>query len=300
MQRGQRGEAYRIDQTGLVISPLITVLKRSDELDWPDLNVSLTHGKPCELVHSAHPDLWFLLVLNEVDVTIVTSGREQRQTILANQLAIIPPGTYWSARWWNDVCALNVFVRRRLVAEVANELFGHNIMSLDGLLNFGIGDHAIVRLLQSLADVLSDPGEYTSLGIDYISRALIACVLRKCTDFKLEELAARSALTVRQAQCLAAYIRENVSTKLSLKELAGLIGLSQAVLSRRFKLSFRRTPHQYVLEMRVSRARELLEKSDLPIAQIATSCGFADQAHLSISFKRNVGMTPSQYRRLAQ
>ena len=293
-------ETYRIDQTGLVISPAVTVLKRSDELDWPDLNVSLARGKPCELVHDAHPDLWFSMTLNQVDVSIATAGREQRRTISANRLVIIPPGTHWSVRWWNDFCVLNVFVKRRLVVEIANELFGRDIIPLDGLLNFGVEDPAMVCLLQSLAEALSDSGGHASLGVGYISRALTACALRKYACFNGEESIAQSPLTARQAQRLAGYIRENVSSKLSLKELAELTGMSKTGLLQRFKASFRRTPHQYVLEARISRARELLEQSDLPISQIAVSCGFADQAHLSISFKRNVGMTPSRYRRLAQ
>jgi AraC family transcriptional regulator len=56
------------------------------------------------------------------------------------------------------------------------------------------------------------------------------------------------------------------------------------------------SPHQFVLRQRISHAKFLLSSPDLSIAQIAVECGFANSGHLTQTFKRYVGLTPSEYR----
>jgi AraC family transcriptional regulator len=56
------------------------------------------------------------------------------------------------------------------------------------------------------------------------------------------------------------------------------------------------TPHQYVLEGRVERAKQLLADPRFSIADVAQACGFATQAHLTTVFRGHVGATPGTYR----
>jgi AraC family transcriptional regulator len=56
------------------------------------------------------------------------------------------------------------------------------------------------------------------------------------------------------------------------------------------------TPHRYVIERRIERARQLLEQCELSIATIAVDTGFASQSHLTEFFRRSVGVTPAVYR----
>jgi AraC family transcriptional regulator len=56
------------------------------------------------------------------------------------------------------------------------------------------------------------------------------------------------------------------------------------------------SPHQYVMQQRVERAKLILSKTDLAIAAIALQVGFSSQSHLTQHFKRFTGMTPKQVR----
>jgi AraC family transcriptional regulator len=58
------------------------------------------------------------------------------------------------------------------------------------------------------------------------------------------------------------------------------------------------TPHQFVTLRRISLARKLLASPNIDLALIALECGFADQSHFTMTFKRIVGATPHEYRRL--
>jgi len=298
MTKRRRKQAYRLDQTGLVIGPKVTVLKTSDALDWPDLNVSLASGEPCELVHRAIPDLWISMAFNQMEVTVGIGGRKQDLMVPANRPTIIGPGTPWSVEWQNGIRAINVFVKRHALAEVANELFECDVKSVEVLPKIGVQDRSMAWLLHSLKEALYEPGGHSNLKAAHISRVLAADILCKHIAPPHERPTAQDRLTATQAKLVADYIREHLSSKILLKDLTALTGESQTIFIRRFNVSFGLSPHRYVIETRIDRARKLLEKSDLPILQIAAQCGFADQAHLTVTFKRIVGMTPARYRQV--
>jgi AraC family transcriptional regulator len=85
---------------------------------------------------------------------------------------------------------------------------------------------------------------------------------------------------------------------LELEELAQQVGMSLFYFSRLFKQSLNITPHQYVIGQRVERAKQLLRNSELPLADIALECGFANQGHLNRHFKRLTGVTPKEMARM--
>jgi len=81
----------------------------------------------------------------------------------------------------------------------------------------------------------------------------------------------------------------------SLAELAVLSGVSRFQLLRGFLRAVGSTPHAYLVQMRVRLARRLLAEGQTP-AEAAALAGFADQSHMTRTFVRQLGVTPSQYR----
>lgn len=82
----------------------------------------------------------------------------------------------------------------------------------------------------------------------------------------------------------------------SLADLAAMTGLSQFALLRAFRRETGMPPHAYLNQLRVRRARLLLDGGLAP-AEVAVQTGFADQAHLTRHFKRVVGVPPAAYQR---
>jgi AraC family transcriptional regulator len=84
-----------------------------------------------------------------------------------------------------------------------------------------------------------------------------------------------------------------------LATLAGVAGVHPVHLSREFHKHYRMTIGEYIRKRRVEHASELLSKSELSLAQIASTCGFSDQSHFCALFKKHAGLTPAKFRKLS-
>jgi transcriptional regulator of acetoin/glycerol metabolism len=93
------------------------------------------------------------------------------------------------------------------------------------------------------------------------------------------------------------YVTAHIHENLDIATLASHAGLSAYHFARAFKASVGMPPHRYLLEQRIRKAAELIERSEQPLTSIALDVGFADQAHFSRSFHALMGLTPSQFRR---
>jgi transcriptional regulator GlxA family with amidase domain len=89
-------------------------------------------------------------------------------------------------------------------------------------------------------------------------------------------------------------------TPLRLEELAAQSGISVRSLNRRFRRATGRTPMQYLQQIRLDNAKELLRASNLSIAEVAFNSGFADCSYFSAQFKKAVSLSPRSYRDLVR
>jgi AraC family transcriptional regulator len=87
-------------------------------------------------------------------------------------------------------------------------------------------------------------------------------------------------------------IEAHLSARLTVEQLAREVGLSPAHFARAFKETMGRPPYQYLLTLRLERARQLLDQPEARLADVAFETGFADQAHFTRLFKRAYGLPP--------
>ena len=110
----------------------------------------------------------------------------------------------------------------------------------------------------------------------------------------------RGGLPAWQARRISAYVEENISARIHIKQLARLVGLSASHFCRAFKSSFGTSPRDYVLRRRIEVAQALMLTTPAALSAIAVSCGMCDQQHFTRSFGRIVGESPSTWRRARQ
>jgi AraC-like DNA-binding protein len=102
----------------------------------------------------------------------------------------------------------------------------------------------------------------------------------------------------REAQAVGRardYLDQHLDARVSLAEIATAAGLPAYRLYRAFERGTGMTPHDYQRQARIRLAVALIRRGE-PLAEIAAAAGFADQAHLTRSFRRRMGVTPGAYR----
>jgi AraC-like DNA-binding protein len=82
-----------------------------------------------------------------------------------------------------------------------------------------------------------------------------------------------------QKRKIERYLREHLKHPVQVDELAQQLPLSVSYFCRAFKQTFGTSPHEYIIQLRLERARELMLTTTDPLGQIALDCGFGDQAH---------------------
>ncbi|WP_315836958.1 AraC family transcriptional regulator [Bradyrhizobium prioriisuperbiae] len=104
-------------------------------------------------------------------------------------------------------------------------------------------------------------------------------------------------LSIHLASKLTDYINESLSERISLSEMASLLGMTPSSLIQSFRSTFGVTPAQYIIDKRLERATELLTTTDMGISHVAAEVGFCDNSHLTRYFKRRHNMAPSELRK---
>jgi AraC family transcriptional regulator len=108
---------------------------------------------------------------------------------------------------------------------------------------------------------------------------------------------ARGGLAPWQIRRCVEYLAEHAGENVGLEQLAELVGLSPFHFARGFKHSTGLPPHRYQLNLRIARAKALLKGTDAPVTEIALEVGYESSQALARLFRREVGLTPSDYRR---
>ncbi|CAM1373995.1 AraC family transcriptional regulator [Tenacibaculum xiamenense] len=96
------------------------------------------------------------------------------------------------------------------------------------------------------------------------------------------------------------YIEENIFEKIYISNLAKNINLSESRFKHKFKEELGIPPNEYIIKQKISKAKELIEKDDFSIVDIAYDLGFSNSSYFSTVFKKQVGMSPSMYKQSLQ
>lgn len=92
------------------------------------------------------------------------------------------------------------------------------------------------------------------------------------------------------------WIDAHIDSDIRLRDLAIIAELSEFHFHRMFSKTCGITPHNWVMQCRIMRAKQLLTQE--PMTQVASACGFSSQSHLIRKFKEQVGVTPGHYLRM--
>ncbi len=156
-----------------------------------------------------------------------------------------------------------------------------------------VEDERIAAIASLLVDECRNPEHLN----DRYGAGLIDALLTALFCVKAETPKARPSLSRQQLDQCRDYIDAHCFETIRLTKLASMLGLSDTYFSHAFKASTGMPPLRWQMETRIGKVKEMLGDDRLTLTEIAAIAGFSDQAHLSRSFKRSVGVAPSEWRR---
>ncbi|GHO69997.1 AraC family transcriptional regulator [Ktedonobacter sp. SOSP1-52] len=260
-----------------------------------------------DIADVVHPDDDFVLpaLPRHVLVINLSAATEAQERLAGRQgqlgtgsLTILPAGapSTWHLDSPEEVRHLHLYLPPALLKGVAAEI-DLNPERIELIDEIGVSDPQIEALALAFLRELHTNDLGGRLYIDSLTNLFILHLLRQHSSVKLPTKTQRHCLSSRHLKRVQAYIEERLATDLTLAELAAQIHLSPYYFARLFKEATGLSPHQYVLQRRVERAKVLLTTTDWSVLSIAHSVGFANESHLAQYFKRLTGLSPKQYRR---
>lgn len=157
----------------------------------------------------------------------------------------------------------------------------------------GARDPFAEHVLLALAEVARGEGASGEIRAGALGTALVAHLAAHPPASAPGGLPALASPGLRR---VLDYASAHLDQPLALRTLAGLAGMDLYRFVRAFKQSTGLSPHRYLLQARIARAKQLLSNRALSVTEIALQTGFATPSHFSVTFRRIVGTTPRAYR----
>ena len=268
----------------------------SDRLGWSSMYVSMQHERPYQDRYPALDD--HLIVVHRNGPVVVRrdlSGNRLERTVYPGGLFILPARCDFGVELCGSLSTIHLYIRHSHVCEAAAELAVADSERIEIVPRLGEHDGLIEHMAHAGCDLMQAQisGDWAA---ETLARALAMQLVCKHSTAKLAPPRIVQGLSKARLDTVDSFIEANLGNQITLEHMANAVNLTPIHFARQFKKSTGRSPHQYLLSVRVEAAKRLLQ-TDLSIAEIAFRCGFSHQEHLTRMFGRLAGLTPAAYRR---
>lgn len=239
-----------------------------------------------------------ILVVNLSAPVDIQERRFGRQGHLGTgNLVILPAGapSTWHVEHQGEVRHLHLYLSPALIERVASEA-GINPDAVQLIDAMGVTDPQIETIALSFLSELRSSGLGGKVYAESLANLLVVQLLRQHSSVKLPSVPRPMSLSRTALVQVIAYIDDHLAEDLSLSDLAAVVSLSPYHFSRLFKAATGLSPHRYVIQHRIERAKLLLTTTNWTLTTIALAVGFASESHFALHFKRLTGLTPKHLR----
>ena len=240
-----------------------------------------------------------LLVVNLAGQVLVEDtlsfGRYERRWAGGGQMSLTPAGEAGTRELKGRPEVLLVHLSTHLVRQKAIEL-GLDEQDATLVSRLAVADEVIDHLGRLLLNAAQDSMPGGSAMLDSLVQVLVVHLLRKHSVASPVPARAPFPACTTKLQRVIDYMGMHLDERLTMPGLAERAELSPTQFARTFRAVTGKTPHGYLLELRIGRARELLETTDLAVIEIGLRCGFEQPSHFATMFRQIVGLSPRAWR----
>jgi AraC family transcriptional regulator len=265
---------------------------------WDSLHLEL-HQQP-QFEITEHQHTMHVIACGQLDSHTMSGdrwldGKRVTERRRSGDIAIIPAGISHRCNWLTSVQFGILAIEPTLLQQVGQDWVNPDRIELRPQY-MSEQDPLIQGIFSTLSAELATGGIGEHLLVDSLKTALAIHLVRNYCTTSPRLSAYTNGLSTAKLAVIIDYIKAHLHQDLTLAELSPIVQISPYHFLRLFKQSVGVTPHQYILQCRIDRAKYLLQSSDQSLAAIALMTGFCDQSHLTRCFKRILGVTPKQFR----
>ena len=263
--------------------------------------VGHSHTKPnAEFPSSAHPDEYFFSwdkgrTLREWQMILVEDGkgtvefRHKRHPVRKGSLIVLPPGCWHRYRPQKNIGWTTLWIG--FGGDLAERLVGGAGFGKDGEVLDLPSAHRFRRCLAEMITEILERGNDNTYSTAARIPSLVATLIEEKSKY---DSAASYSELVHRAQT---YIAGHATEIVDFEELSISLGLPYRTFRHVFGKETGTSPHQYQLEIRLARAKNLLRSTEMPVAEIAETLGFNSTWYFSHFFQNRARTSPAAYRK---
>ncbi|MDM9379098.1 AraC family transcriptional regulator [Chlorogloeopsis sp. ULAP01] len=224
----------------------------------------------------------------------VLGGRIQTENIKYGDIVVVPANINHKLCWESEAEFIVISLDAELFDRVSYDTI--DLQRYEIIPHFASPDPLIQHIGLALKSELESVNTGSILYIDSLAVTLCLHLLKKYSKFLAAIPTYSEGLSQIRLRKAIEYIDENLDQDLSLVEIADVVQMSMYHFSRLFKQSTGLSPHQYVTNCRIEKAKRLLARTEEAINQISQQVGFQNQSHFTNVFRKHIGITPKAYR----
>jgi AraC family transcriptional regulator len=225
-----------------------------------------------------------------------SGGRNGIESYRTGSMSLISPGTHHRTYMNRPSRLLILSFEESHLLRAAREI-GKSRVTVASRLRFE--DHQLHLLMSEFQREMESGWETGTLYQEHLGFLFSIALIQKFNEGTAALPIVKGGMTRVRLQRVLDYIAANNHRDITLTDLAEVADLSRFHFARLFRLQMGTTPHRYLIDRRLERAKALLRHDTSLVTDIALETGFRSNGHFSRAFRRYVGVSPTEWKRKA-
>ena len=223
-------------------------------------------------------------------------GQWSRTTCVPGDFSLLTRSEHSHWQWTRDIEVAHVYLSEALMSRVASDVLERSVSEVRLHDVLQAQDPVVTDIADAITAEARQQGIGGALYAEALSIQLVVHLIRKYAEVSFRDQKPAGPICRNHLRRLDEYIETHIEDGVTIEGMAGILGLGVWTFTRHFRASAGCTPYEYVMRRRVERASQMLSAGHRAIKDVAASCGFADQAHLTRVLRMRLGTTPLRLR----
>jgi len=284
-----------VERTGGSIFPSEQLLLSSASQQWEGFLIERHLGGDGGLPEHRHSGIALMMQLDS-GLRLQWKSGSNWQSVTAGEGSIVLHGSSGSkeSTWHGKNDRLSFEMTSTHLEKLTEGRFAGGV--IDCADHWSLRDPRLEHLLKVLHAELQQGAPAGRLFGEQVGDAIGMLLARQYATVKVGAYGTGGGISAKRLKQVLDYIEAHLDQQTHLSDLAEAASMSPFYFAHLFKNSMGVSPHKYVTMRRIERAKKMLHRSDMSVLEIGIRVGYQDAKHFRVMFRREAGVSPSEFR----